>query len=295
MASGARPRRRLPAGEADAVDAVDAQALHQQPHAGVERRLGELDRAHVVLRDAQRRAAVGARVQLVGPGAAVGADARIARRERAVDRAVVPDHAGEIQLRDDLDDPRAADAGDAGRGGRRREAGIVRPQLAADHLDARLERRGIDAHALDGARRRALAAADLRAFERGTGGARAGEEAVAVAEHDLRVGADVDQQRHLVRQIGPLGEHDAGGVGAHVAGDARQHVDARVAVNGEIDLGRPQRQRGVGRERERRAAQLDRADAEQQVVHDRIADERRLEDVLAARCPPAARRPRRGR
>ena len=145
----------------------------------------------------------------------------------------------------------------------------------------------IDAHALDRARRGALAAADLRAFERGSGRARAGEQPAAVAEDDLGVGADVDQQRHRIRQIGPLGEHDARGVGADVPGDARQHVDARVAVNREVDLGRPQRQRRIGRERERRAAQLERADAEQQVMHDRIADERRFEDVLArdARLP----------
>ena len=49
------------AGEADAVDMVDAEPLHQQPHARVERRLGELDRAHVVLRDAKRRAAFAGR------------------------------------------------------------------------------------------------------------------------------------------------------------------------------------------------------------------------------------------
>ena len=129
-------------------------------------------------------------------------------------------------------------------------------QLAADHLDARLERDGIDAHALDRARGRALAAADLRAFERGSGGTRAGEEPAAIAEDDLRIGADVDEQRHRVGQIRPFGEDDAGGVGADVPGDARQHVDARVAVNGEVDLGRPKRQRGIGGERERRAAQL---------------------------------------
>ena len=36
----------------------------------------------------------------------------------------------------------------------------------------------------------------------------------------------------------------------------------------------------IGGERERRAAELHRIDAEQQVMHDRVADERRLEDVL---------------
>ena len=202
-------------------------------------------------------------------------------RRGAVDDAVLPDDAGEVHLRDHFDDARAADAGDAGRGGGLGEARLVRPQVAADDLEARLQRLRIDAHALDGARRRALAAADLRALEGRTGRARAGEQALVVAEHDLGIGADVDEQRHLLGEVRALGQHDAGGVGADVAGDAGQHVDARVAMDGEVDLGRPHRQRRVGRQRERRAAQLDRIDAEQQMMHDRVADERRLEDLLA--------------
>ncbi len=54
------------AGEPDAVDAFDLHPLHQQPHAGIERGLGELDRADVVLGDRERRAAVGTAVEIVG-------------------------------------------------------------------------------------------------------------------------------------------------------------------------------------------------------------------------------------
>ena len=79
--------------------------------------------------------------------------------ERAVDDPVRSDDAGEEQLGDDLDDPRAADAGDAGLGGRLGEARLVRPQLAADHPEARLERGAVDPDALDRARRGALAGA----------------------------------------------------------------------------------------------------------------------------------------
>ena len=46
--------------------------------------------------------------------------------------------------------------------------------------------------------RGALAAADLRALEGRPGRARGGEQAVAVAEHDLGVRADVDDQVDLV-------------------------------------------------------------------------------------------------
>ncbi len=103
---------------------------------------------------------------------------------------------------------------------------------------------------------------------------------LAVAEHDFGVRADIDQQRHLVGKVRTLGEHHARGIGADVAGDARQHVDARVAVQLEVDDIRPQRERVIDGERERRAAEFHRIDAEQQVMHDRIADQRRLEDVL---------------
>ena len=45
------------AGELDAVDMLDAQLVHQQLRAGIERRLGELDGAHVGLQDADLRLA----------------------------------------------------------------------------------------------------------------------------------------------------------------------------------------------------------------------------------------------
>ena len=105
-------------------------------------------------------------------------------------------------------------------------------------------------------------------------------QAVAVAEHDLGVGAHIDQQGHFRGEIRPLGEHHARRVGADVAGDAGQHVDARVAMQLQVDDVRAQGERVVDRERERRAAEFDRIDAEQQVMHDRIADQRRFEDVL---------------
>jgi hypothetical protein len=47
----------------------------------------------------------------------------------------------------------------------------------------------------------------------------------------------------------------------------------------EIDLHRPQRDGAVGGQRKRRAAEFDRVDAQQQVVHDGIADEGGLQDV----------------
>ena len=40
------------AGQAHPIHLLDAHAIHEQPHAGVQRRLGELHRPHVVLGDA---------------------------------------------------------------------------------------------------------------------------------------------------------------------------------------------------------------------------------------------------
>ena len=44
------------AGEPDLVDGVDPELVHQQPDAGIERGLGELDRPDVVLGDEDARA-----------------------------------------------------------------------------------------------------------------------------------------------------------------------------------------------------------------------------------------------
>ena len=81
------------------------------------------------------------------------------------------------------------------------ERGIVRPHVDADHLEPRLERDRVDAHALDRARGGALTRADLRALERRSGRARRRELLMPIAEHDLGVGADVDEQLHV---LGPV-------------------------------------------------------------------------------------------
>ena len=59
-----------------------------------------------------------------------------------------------------------------------------------------------------------------------------GEEAATsrslVAEHDLGIGADIDQQRDLLAAMRAFRQRRAGGVGADMAGDAGQGVDARA-------------------------------------------------------------------
>ena len=162
------------------------------------------------------------------------------------------DHAGQEQLADHLDDAGAADAGDAERRRGLGEFRLVGPVVAADHLHLRLQRRRVDAHALDGAGRGALAAGNLGALEGRAGRRGGGDEALPVAEHDLGVGADIDQERDLLAAVRAFGERRAGGVGADMAGDAGKRVDARALVHRQADVAR----RGNGalpRRRARRA------------------------------------------
>src|SRR5262249_15418981 len=157
----------------DPVDRLDAHVVHQQPRARVERRLRELDRAHVVLHDAEHGRAL---VEEIAEGGTVRLDTRRACAELAVDAAVLPDDAGQEHLPEHIDDAGPADAGDAGAPRCLRKAGIVGPEVRADHLEAGLQARRIDPDALDGAGRGALPAADLRALEGWPGRARASEQ-----------------------------------------------------------------------------------------------------------------------
>ena len=100
-------------------------------------------------------------------------------------------------------------------------------------------------------------------------------------EDDLGVRADVDDERHPLGLVRLLGEDHAGRVGPDVAGDAGQDVDARARMGAEPELRRGRVDGPVRGERERRAAERRRVDAEQEVMHDRVADQRELEDLDA--------------
>jgi hypothetical protein len=256
--------------------------VHEQPDAGVQSGLRELDRTDVVLGDRDPRPTIRrAVVEEIRKRSPVGDDARSPRRERAVDDAVRGDDAGKEQLRDDLNDARAADARDASSRRRVGEPRFVRPGIAADDPEPRLERVPIDPHPLDRAGSRALAAADLGALEGGTRRRRCGEQEVAVAENDLGVRAHVDDELDRLGFVGGLGEDHAGRVGPDVTRDTGQHVDTRAGMRPQVELRGADPHRPVGRQRERRRAKRDRVDPEHEVVHDRVADEGELEDLVA--------------
>ena len=121
---------------------------------------------------------------------------------------------------------------------------------------------------------------DLAALERGAGRRRAGPEAVARAQEDLAVGADVHGDADLGALVDARGERHGDRVGADEARDDRQQADARLRRDLQEQLARRQDQRvahdgGVGREPHVRGV-----DAEQDVVHARVADDDDLVDPL---------------
>jgi hypothetical protein len=147
--------------------------------------------------------------------------------------------------------------------------------IRADDLEARLLRFGVDLDPFDGAGGGALAGADLRALEGRAGGRGAGEHALGVAQQDLGIGADIDDSVSSVWRAGRLGQRDGGGVGADMARDAGQQVDPRaVGATPARSRSRASSVTAVGGgQREGRLAQFHRVDAQQEVVHHRVADD----------------------
>ena len=64
-------------------------------------------------------------------------------------------------------------------------------------------------------------------------------------------------------EIRRLGEHDARRVGADMAGDAGQRIDAGAGRDGEPEVARARLVAAVDRQREGRAAELGRIEAEE--------------------------------
>ena len=275
-----RDMRAEGAGEHDPVDGVGAELVHQQPRPGVERGLRELDGADVALRHQD------VAVQPVGVGAAL--------RDAALGAGLLGR----------ADQPRGVDEARR-RASRRSTSMMPEPQMPVTRASAgkagssdqgstpMMRKRGSLLTGSISTRSMAPGAARwpeeiCAPSKAGPGGRGAGEDAVAVAEQDLGVGADVDDEHQLVGELRRLGEGDRGGVGADVAGDAGQEVDAARPGAGGARSPRPRLQRVGGGQREGRLAELGRVDAEHEVVHDRVADDHRLEDQLARSMPASA-------
>jgi predicted YcjX-like family ATPase len=66
-----------------------------------------------------------------------------------------------------------------------------------------------------------------------------------------------------------------------MAGDAGQHIDPGAGVERDVDLRGLDVDRAGDGQREGCAAKLGRVDAQEQMMHDRVADEDRVENVGA--------------
>lgn len=75
-------------------------------------------------------------------------------------------------------------------------------------------------------------------------------------------------------------QNGAGRVGTDMAGDAGQHVDARADIDGQPQFAGPCMDLARDGEREGRLAELCRIDAEEEVMHDRVADKDGVEDGI---------------
>ena len=194
------------AGEPDRVDVVQRcqpGVVHQQPHAGVQRGLGELDRAHVVLGDAQLGSTVARLVQHVGevrpsattrgvraasaPSMVPSASSTPARNSSATTSMIPEPHTpvmpagGRCSANPGSSDQRSTPITGCGARACRGRCAPARwrpASPAARTRSARLRTRG-----RSGSTRRAATA--------------------AVAEHDLGVRADVDEE-HAPRRRGAV-------------------------------------------------------------------------------------------
>ena len=200
------------------------------------------------------RGVVGISEKSVRERAPVGEHAVGLRRAVGSDGAVDVDESGEIQLAHHLDDARPADAGDVECGRLHVEQRIVRPQVGPDHLDARIERFAVDPHAFDRARSSAHAGRDLCAFECRPRWARRSEDVIGVAEDDLGIGADVDEELSPVSAVRAFGEDRSGGIGPDVSCDAGEEIRLRESRI-EVEVGGPRGDGSIGGKRERGLAQ----------------------------------------
>ena len=118
-------------------------------------------------------------------------------------------------------------------------------------------RPGVSLIDLDRAVGGAHAAADRAALERRPGRRRGRQDPLAVAEHDLAVGADVDEQPDPLVAVHAGGEHAGDDVAADVGAEGREQRHPRARVEREADLaGQHRRRRGRGLDERRHPERL---------------------------------------
>jgi len=199
-------------------------------------------------------------------------------RQVGVEVARGQDDAGRCHLGGSLDDARSADA--AGTHLFRRVLGV--PLVEPDDLEADVERLGIDAYAFDRPGRRPHAELYVRSLQSRPRGARRRQKALPVAEHQLAVGAYVDDQQDLVLLVGLLDDDHGHIVGADESRLHRKHVQTaagveRQAYGGGEGVDGTLRGRGEGCDAERAGVE-----PQEEVMHGGVAHHDAVEDVVGA-------------
>ena len=134
----------------------------------------------------------------------------------------------------------------------------------------------------DGACDGAHAHANRSGLERGPGGGGGADDAVAIADGDLAVGAEVDERGEIVAKRDARSDNAGENVGADKAADAAREADDAIGGQvpaeiawGEALLAEMRRLEGHVRER------LD-VEPAKQVVHDGVADEQNFGNLRCA-------------
>ena len=238
----------------------------QDADAGPDRPGGQLQLADVLLREHDRPA--GGRFFLRRPA---GRPLLVRGRSAAPGRAALP--AGSSSG--------VAAAAPAARGcrgaaaRRRRRSGPSRTAPpAARCRSRRCAARPSTTHLFDRPGAAAHAVRDAGAFEGGAGRGRGRRQLPAGQQHDLAVGADIDEQRGLPAVGQARGQNAGHGVAADEPADDRQHVGPAAGMDVQAELRRPARQAPADGRHERHLAQRPRVDAAEQLLHRRVAGER---------------------
>ena len=124
----------------------------------------------------------------------------------------------------------------------------------------------------------------MRAFKRRAGGGRTGEHLRLVPQQNLGIGADIHDQHGFLGLVRLFGQRHRRAIRPDMPRDARQQIDPRGAVHRvEFQLACIETEAARRRQSERGLPQFHRINAQQQMMHHRIADKHQFINRLRVR------------
>jgi hypothetical protein len=149
----------------------------------------------------------------------------------------------------------------------------MRPRSICAADDAATETASVGDHLADGARDGAHAHADASSFERRSRRGGGTQHALAIADDDFPVGAEIDENKRPFALVHLRSQNAAQDVATDEAAEIRQEANARLVVETPTELLCAKAPRFGCRCFERSVRQRPEIDAAEEVVHDRVADE----------------------